>query len=55
MENIKMKKLILSVMAIVLTTAAMAQSKVYVTRDISPESLVKYINRLVFRQRGVWL
>lgn len=52
MENIKMKKLILSVMAIVLTTAAMAQSKVYVTRDISPESLVKIYKSLGVPAKG---
>ena len=52
MENIKMKKLILSVMAIVLTTAAMAQSKVYVTRDISPESLVKIYKSLGVPAQG---
>ena len=47
-----MKKLILSVMAIVLTTAAMAQSKVYVTRDISPESLVKIYKSLGVPAQG---
>ena len=47
-----MKKLILSVMAIVLTTAAMAQSKVYVTRDISPESLVKIYKSLGVPAKG---
>ena len=52
MENIKMKKLILLVMAIVLTTVAMAQSKVYVTRDISPESLVKIYKSLGVPAQG---
>lgn len=47
-----MKKLILFVMAIVLTTAAMAQSKVYVTRDISPESLVKIYKSLGVPAQG---
>ena len=48
----KMKKLILSVMMAVLTTAAMAQSKVYVTRDISPESLVKIYKSLGVPAQG---
>ena len=47
-----MKKLILSVMAIVFTTAVMAQSKVYVTRDISPESLVKIYKSLGVPAQG---
>ncbi|MCH5310623.1 MAG: DUF362 domain-containing protein [Prevotella sp.] len=47
-----MKKLILLVMAIVLTTVAMAQSKVYVTRDISPESLVKIYKSLGVPAQG---
>ncbi|MBR1666691.1 MAG: DUF362 domain-containing protein [Bacteroidaceae bacterium] len=41
-----MKKLIVLAMAVLLTTAAMAQSKVYMTQDISPKSLVKIYKAL---------
>lgn len=46
------KKLFLSTFVFILAAAAMAQSKVYVTRDISPESLIKIYEALGRKAKG---
>lgn len=46
------RKLLLSTFVFILAAAAMAQSKVYVTRDISPESLIKIYEALGRRAKG---
>ena len=47
-----MKKMFLSAMMVLLATAAVAQSKVYVTREISPESLVRIYKALGVPAQG---
>lgn len=46
------RKLLLSTFVFILAAAAMAQSKVYVTRDISPESLIKIYEALGRKAKG---
>lgn len=46
------RKLLLSTFVFILAAAAMAQSKVYVTRDISPESLIKIYEVLGRKAKG---
>ena len=41
-----MKKMVMSMVAMLMVLAATAQSKVYLTREISPESLVKIYKAL---------
>jgi len=47
-----MKKILLSTLMLMVALSASAQSKVYVTRDISPESLVKIYNKLGRKATG---
>lgn len=47
-----MRKTLLTLFAITLCTAAMAQSKVYFTREISPESLVRIYEALGVKPEG---
>ena len=47
-----MKKTFLTIVALLIAVVAMAQSKVYVTRDISPESLVKIYEALGVEAKG---
>lgn len=46
------RKLLLSTFVFILAATAMAQSKVYVTRDISPESLIKIYEALGRKAKG---
>ena len=46
------RRLLLSTFVLLLSAAAMAQSKVYVTRDISPESLIKIYEALGRKAKG---
>lgn len=46
------RKLLLSTFVFILAAAAMAQPKVYVTRDISPESLIKIYEALGRKAKG---
>lgn len=46
------RKLLLSTFVFILAAATMAQSKVYVTRDISPESLIKIYEALGRKAKG---
>ena len=46
------RRLLLSTLVLLLSAAAMAQSKVYVTRDISPESLIKIYEALGRKAKG---
>lgn len=46
------RKLLLSTFVFILAAAAMAQSKVYMTRDISPESLIKIYEALGRKAKG---
>ncbi|MBQ3781357.1 MAG: DUF362 domain-containing protein [Bacteroidaceae bacterium] len=47
-----MKRTILSILALVMTVTMMAQSKVYFTKDISPEGLVKIYKALGVKAHG---
>lgn len=47
-----MRKLILSALIVLFSTTAQAQSTVYVTRDISPESLIKIYKALGRKAKG---
>ena len=47
-----MKKSILTIVALLIAVVAMAQSKVFVTRNISPESLVKIYEALGVEAKG---
>ncbi len=47
-----MKKLTLMLLAAIVSTAAMAQSKVYLTREISPSALVKIYKALGVEAKG---
>ena len=46
------RKLFLSTFALIMAIAATAQPKVYVTRDISPESLIKIYEALGRKAEG---
>ena len=47
-----MKKSILTIVAMLIAVTATAQSKVFVTRDISPESLVRIYEALGVEAKG---
>ena len=47
-----MKKMVMSMVAMLMVLAATAQSKMYLTREISPESLVKIYKALGVPAKG---
>jgi hypothetical protein len=53
MKNFKIKLFSLA-LTLLCVNAASAQSKVYLTREISPASLVRIYKALGVKARGVW-